>query len=1088
MNALPQIKTKPFNGDSKKWQTFIFSFRDMIHKVVPSDAQRHALLKLLLSTEFRSYIAKFLDNPSTYYDALVELKKQYGQPQVVARSHLMALMNVPSIRDDDSEPLAKLNGTLHGAMHALRTGGYEQDLESGMTLKHVVSRLPPRMRSSWNLKGYRMTPTRATLKDLAKWIDEMVMGELMTRPSTHRSPSPQKEKEAGGAKSSTKPTPLFGKGPVVFHTSTSLPGKKPQPSNLSEGHSSFPSPKKSVLKKYLNCDNAHSIKACSTFRDLDVTARVECKGANGFNKPKFSSTVPNRGPKSTDPEPNRSAQHGNGGMPKESLAKTKKSCAANSITYNLPRKAKGKSSENVEPIIPDISEATVEATCSVNLVHNGVEPVPENISTEAVNQIIANELTSNFGFHSGDSTNTTSPNAEIEGVIDQVAASWDMNLTPKTGMLLGILLIHSFQKYPTQTYRNRNLLQSLARLKKVQKTRLLVFQITEKGSLGCGTISNLTSWQIRTFASFVVSDVSFLGNYDALDPVRKDECLSLTHLKGPHLGENLFETFIEVVEKDFGLLHKIMSVTTDSASSNFSFMRLLSDFYVSKNIHHINRTGSRISCFAHILNLAVQSFLKQPLEDLELEDDAEFENEDMVASNNIIEKLRRLVNSIRSSGQRRELFEASCEDVNVDPLQLIIDCPTRFKQEYFRQAGWPKRKMNEMREKAQSLWLSVYKPIPQRSTYLAKDTVKESSIADLLWSVCSSETFLPLQDEENNNSDEFQLYLKEPIVQARGFTDIINWWQSQNRKYPNLSEMAMDILAKPETSVPVEREFSLADIITPNRANLNPATIETLHELKGYLKFCGEKLLKLTNIKNYMYTSDHFFVVKSRFGSVGTQKHASAVCRSNKPLLAVQKLCYSVQESPTEALLLRQIEKLWETENFPIVTPAQPLESAKDKMARKKLEAAIQFDGTKYEVGLPWISDDIGKTLDAKKYATKKTIAQGMLDIALLTANASQLKYVLQLRGFVIQAESLLNGRPLTYNSPNTEDDVIEDKKLHPRKHWEAMQVMTTHFWRRWLQEYLSILTDRRKWLFDKKNFAVDNTVLVLAPNSPTGH
>ncbi|XP_049861663.1 ninjurin-2-like isoform X3 [Schistocerca gregaria] len=36
------------------------------------------------------------------------------------------------------------------------------------------------------------------------------------------------------------------------------------------------------------------------------------------------------------------------------------------------------------------------------------------------------------------------------------------------------------------------------------------------------------------------------------------------------------------------------------------------------------------------------------------------------------------------------------------------------------------------------------------------------------------------------------------------------------------------------------------------------------------------------------------------------------------------------------------------------------------------------------------------KTLDANRYATKKTIAQGMLDIALLTANASQLKYVLQ--------------------------------------------------------------------------------------------
>ncbi|XP_055849130.1 ninjurin-1 isoform X2 [Episyrphus balteatus] len=36
------------------------------------------------------------------------------------------------------------------------------------------------------------------------------------------------------------------------------------------------------------------------------------------------------------------------------------------------------------------------------------------------------------------------------------------------------------------------------------------------------------------------------------------------------------------------------------------------------------------------------------------------------------------------------------------------------------------------------------------------------------------------------------------------------------------------------------------------------------------------------------------------------------------------------------------------------------------------------------------------KSMDANRYATKKTIAQGMLDIALLTANASQLKYILQ--------------------------------------------------------------------------------------------
>ena len=36
------------------------------------------------------------------------------------------------------------------------------------------------------------------------------------------------------------------------------------------------------------------------------------------------------------------------------------------------------------------------------------------------------------------------------------------------------------------------------------------------------------------------------------------------------------------------------------------------------------------------------------------------------------------------------------------------------------------------------------------------------------------------------------------------------------------------------------------------------------------------------------------------------------------------------------------------------------------------------------------------KKFDANRYATKKTIAQGMLDVALLTSNASHLKLVLQ--------------------------------------------------------------------------------------------
>ncbi len=42
-------------------------------------------------------------------------------------------------------------------------------------------------------------------------------------------------------------------------------------------------------------------------------------------------------------------------------------------------------------------------------------------------------------------------------------------------------------------------------------------------------------------------------------------------------------------------------------------------------------------------------------------------------------QLRRVVNSIRSSGQRRERFENICiNESKIDHLELIIDCPTRW--------------------------------------------------------------------------------------------------------------------------------------------------------------------------------------------------------------------------------------------------------------------------------------------------------------------------------------------------------------------------------------------------------------------------
>lgn len=51
----------------------------------------------------------------------------------------------------------------------------------------------------------------------------------------------------------------------------------------------------------------------------------------------------------------------------------------------------------------------------------------------------------------------------------------------------------------------------------------------------------------------------------------------------------------------------------------------------------------------------------------------------------------------------------------------------------------------------------------------------------------------------------------------------------------------------------------------------------------------------------------------------------------------------------------------------------------------------------KIVINFPILQTDTIKKMDVNRFATRKSLAQGMLDLALLTANAAQLKYILTL-------------------------------------------------------------------------------------------
>ena len=103
--------------------------------------------------------------------------------------------------------------------------------------------------------------------------------------------------------------------------------------------------------------------------------------------------------------------------------------------------------------------------------------------------------------------------------------------------------------------------------------------------------------------------------------------------------------------------------------------------------------------------------------------------------------------------------------------------------------------------------------------------------------------------------------------------------------------------------------------------------------------------------------------------------------------------------------------------------------------------------------------------------------------------------------------ESLLNSRPLTYQSSDPRDSVpltpnhflhgqmggqfapefVETTTFHPPQRWRKVQDIISQVWRRWLKECIPALNSRPKWTSENRDLKVDDVVLVIQPDSPRG-
>ncbi len=105
---LPKLSLKKFTGNPIDWQSFYDSYTAAVHSNdTLSKVDKFNYLKTLLEGPAASAIAGFSLTEENYETALKLLKDRYANPQVIASSHVDALLKLESV--------SNIHGNLQGA-------------------------------------------------------------------------------------------------------------------------------------------------------------------------------------------------------------------------------------------------------------------------------------------------------------------------------------------------------------------------------------------------------------------------------------------------------------------------------------------------------------------------------------------------------------------------------------------------------------------------------------------------------------------------------------------------------------------------------------------------------------------------------------------------------------------------------------------------------------------------------------------------------------------------------------------------------------------------------------------------------------
>ena len=176
-----------------------------------------------------------------------------------------------------------------------------------------------------------------------------------------------------------------------------------------------------------------------------------------------------------------------------------------------------------------------------------------------------------------------------------------------------------------------------------------------------------------------------------------------------------------------------------------------------------------------------------------------------------------------------------------------------------------------------------------------------------------------------------------------------------------------------------------------------------------------------------------------------------------------------------------------------------------EKELKESLQKWNQHEITKslHQKGIEWRFNPPGAShmggVWERMVRSVKSVLKGVIKEQLLKDES--------LHTLMVETEKIVNDRPITQISDDVRDPeplspnqilllrpneclppgVFEKKDLLGQRMWRQANYLANLFWRRWIREYVTQLTERQKWLHPKRDLKVKDLVLVADDRYPRG-